>query len=234
MIHLISDCELTVTTEPLPFEEAHKSLIDVFWEQAYALNPRLWNGLYYMFSDVQIKDGHLRARAHRTDFATFLYWRENGSDNTTKHITATTFPALADGSLLAVRMSQHTANAGRIYFPAGSFDRPDIVKNKLDPMISMTREMTEESGVSLEPNWLEGSLLAVEIDNSIYITRKSNLPHSFEVVEKIWRKHQKNGGDDEICGLVQIESTRHIPDEMPRYAVELCKHHFGNEDYDKN
>ncbi|WP_053997392.1 NUDIX hydrolase [Ahrensia marina] len=229
MIHLITDCKLTVSREPLPYEEAHKSLIDVFWEQAYALNPRLWNGTFYMFSDVRIENGCLYAQAHRTDFATFLYWRENGSDGATRHMTATTFPALNDGSLLAVRMSQHTANAGRVYFPAGSFDQDDVIENQLDPIGSMKREMSEETGISVDDRWFEGPLLAVEQDNSIFITRKTNIPYGFDEVEKIWQRHQKNGGDDEICGLVQIETTRHIPDVMPRYAVELCAYHFGHE-----
>lgn len=228
MIHLITDHKLTVTSEPLPYEEAHKPLIDVFWEQAYALNPRLWNGLFFMFSDVRIENGCLYAQAHRTDFATFLYWRENGCDGAAKHMTATTFPVLKDGSLLAVRMSQHTANAGRIYFPAGSFDQPDIVRNQLDPIVSMKREMAEETGITVDETWFDGPLLVVENDHSFFVTRKAKLPYHFADVEKIWRKHQKNGGDDEICGLVQIESTGHIPDVMPRYAVELCNHHFGN------
>jgi 8-oxo-dGTP pyrophosphatase MutT (NUDIX family) len=229
MIHLITDCKLTVTREPLPYEEAHKSLIDVFWEQAYALNPRLWNGIFYMFSDVRMENGCLYAQAHRTDFATFLHWRENGGDSATRHMTATTFPALNDGSLLAVRMSQHTANAGRVYFPAGSFDQDDVIENQLDPIGSMKREMSEETGISVDDKWFDGPLLAVEQDNSIFITRKTNIPYGFDEVEKIWQRHQKNGGDDEICGLVQIASTRHIPDVMPRYAVELCAYHFGHE-----
>lgn len=229
MIHLLHDCELALTADPLPYEEAHKSRIDVFWEQAFALNPRLWNGLFYMFSDLRIEDKRLSAKAHRTDFATFLHWRENGGDTSIKHITATTFPVLEDGSLLAVRMSQHTANAGRIYFPAGSFDRPDIILNRLDPMISMKREMEEETGIRINENWLEGPLLATEVENSLHITRRANLPLTFEAVEEIWHMHRKNSGDDEISGLVQIQSARHIPAAMPRYAAQLCASYFKSE-----
>ncbi|MDZ7823167.1 MAG: hypothetical protein U5K75_03400 [Ahrensia sp.] len=230
MIHDLTHTTLKLVDAPLPFEAAHKAHIDVFWNQAFEANPRLWNGVFYMFSDVKIEDGVLRGNGHKTDFATFLYWRDHVRCASVTHITGTSFPILADGSLLAIEMAAHTANAGRVYFPAGSFDRADIIDGHFDVVTNFSRELEEEIGITLEPAWLyeEGTgLLAVEAGGAFHITRPLRLPMSFERVEKMWRTHIKNGGDDEIARLVQITSALHIPHLMPDYARELCAYHFG-------
>lgn len=229
MIHEIEITSLKVVDRPLPFEEENKERIDVFWQQAFAANQRLWNGRFFMFSDVVMENGVLHAKAHLTDFATFLFWRAHGRCASTTHITGTTFPVLADKSLLAIEMSRHTANAGRVYFPAGSFDMADIVDGNLDPVRNFTREMNEEIGIEIETDWLSGPLIIAQADNALHVTRKMNMPMNFEEIERHWQRHRDEGGDDEVAALVHIQSAGHIHSQMPTYAQELCNYHFNTQ-----
>lgn len=238
MIHQLEQTLLTISDDPLPFMEGRRAEIDAYWDKVTAPNDRLWNGEFFLFSDVEILDGTLSARGHKTDFATFLYWRDNGQDRALAHVTGTTFPHFADGSLLTIKMAQHTANPGRIYFPAGSFDASDIVDGKFDPIINARRELKEEIGLELQASWLSGPLLVSQYKNAFHICQAARLPVTFEQLEKSWQEHRANGGDDEIEKLHAICHPDDIPLEMPAYAAALCRHHFatwssGLRHYDK-
>lgn len=229
MIHQLDKTNLTLCAEPLPFMDGQRELIDRYWNQVKQRNDRLWNGDFYMFSDVSIEDGVLHGRGHKTDFATFLYWRDHGYEGAIAHITGTTFPHFADGSLLAIKMADHTANAGRVYFPAGSFDSDDIVGGCFDVTTNVQRELKEEIGLDMRESWISGPLLASVHDKAFHIALPMLLPVAFDQLEKDWKMHRANGGDDEIECLVPICHPDDIPLEMPRYAAALCHYHFDRQ-----
>jgi hypothetical protein len=53
----------------------------------------------------------------------------------------------ADGAFLLGVMAEHTANAGRIYFPAGTPDPDDVVGAAVALDANVSRELEEETGL---------------------------------------------------------------------------------------
>ncbi len=94
-----------------------------------------------------------------TDFASFLAWRDWGFPDRS---VCNAFPQAAllaaDGAFLLGVMGDHTANAGRVYFPSGTPDPSDIDGDRVDIGASLTRELSEETGLDADdlavaPGW---------------------------------------------------------------------------------
>jgi len=162
----LTSIDLTIRTEPLQLPPAQEQAIAAHWTERLASNPTLFNGSAFLFDRFAIDAaaGTLTAEGALTDFATFLYWRHHRDELAFSH----TFPVgaivTADAKLIIGRMSQHTANPGRHYPPAGSFDASDLAigadgTGTLDPLANIGREVAEEIGLDIarltpDPDWL--------------------------------------------------------------------------------
>lgn len=225
-VFLLEEVRLDVSDAPLDFAQANRGAIEAYWAEALAANPALWNGPAFLFSRVEAGQGVLDATAHRTDFATFLYWRDCGRPDSAFHITGSSLPVTADGALFAVRMAAHTANAGKVYFPAGSFDDADLVESRLDVTANIAREMREETGFDFGD--ADDGFVATFDRNAFYIARRSHLPVGFDEAVARFRAHQAATGDDEAETAVAIRRDDGSTDRLPAHARALARWHFAN------
>lgn len=220
--------DLRVVDTPLSFEAAHRAAIDAHWQKQLTANPKLWNGPFFLFTGVHLDGETLRGQAHPTDFATFLYHRhvDRGHDHDVMHITGTSLAVTDDGVIVAMEMASHTANAGHIYFPAGSFDPQDVIDNKLDTMFNVRREIREELGVDLAASDFEPRWIGVSHDDTWHVAIPCQLPMSFAALDARFRQYQAEGGDDELARLVPIRTFEdtHI---MKPFARMLAEHVLG-------
>ena len=161
-IQQVDDLDCRVEEFEWDFARREASRIADHWQGLVAERPRLFDGrvLLQHRSEVVEEKGARILRAHffETSFSSFIAWRDFGfPDRSVRNCFAMGALRADDGFVLA-EMGAHTANAGAIYFPAGTPDPSDVVGHRLDLAGSVLRELTEETGlaahdVQADPGW---------------------------------------------------------------------------------
>ena len=149
----VAELDLSFAPRPWPFAEAQAERIAAHWRARQAAQPRLYNGRVLLLARHAFAtraDGAqvLRGDYFETDYAAFLAWRDFGFPDT-QVCNGFSMAALvgSDGAFLLGEMAAHTANAGAIYFPAGTPDPGDVFAGRVDLTASATRELREETGI---------------------------------------------------------------------------------------
>ena len=156
--------DLSFSQRPWPFASERRAEIDTHFAEQRREKPELWNGRVLLLRDFAIAGGCSTAAISKPDFASFLAWRDwDFPDTTVKNSFAMGALRGSDGGFVLGVMAPHTANAGKIYFPAGTPDPNDIVNGTVDLVGSVIREVQEETGLTpadflAEPGWI--SILA--------------------------------------------------------------------------
>lgn len=148
-IHRVARLDLRVTPWRWPFAEGRRSEIDAHFAKLQRETPQLWNGRVLLGRNARFTADTFGADYFETDFASFLAWRDWGFPD------ASVFNGFGmgalrsrDGAYALGEMAAHTANAGRVYFPAGTPDLSDISDGKVDIAGSVAREVEEETGLT--------------------------------------------------------------------------------------
>jgi 8-oxo-dGTP pyrophosphatase MutT (NUDIX family) len=149
IIHRVRQLDLRLRPWRWPFAEARRAEIDAHFAARQAAMPELWNGRVLLGRNPVFTANRFSADYFEADFASFLAWRDWG------------FPDLSvfngfgmgalrchDGRFVLGEMGPHTANAGRVYFPAGTPDLDDLRGASVDILGSVTREVAEETGLT--------------------------------------------------------------------------------------
>lgn len=136
-----------------------RAALDAHWALLSANNPAVFDGRVLLAHRWDFAEGLFVADYFETDFSRFIGWRDRGSpDPAVANCFAMAALRGADGAFLLGEMGAATTNAGKIYFPAGTPDRGDIVGDRVDLAGSALRELCEETGlapqdVEIAPDW---------------------------------------------------------------------------------
>jgi 8-oxo-dGTP pyrophosphatase MutT (NUDIX family) len=158
-IETVDAIDIHVEPYDWPFARERARDIDAHWQGLRAARPHLFDGRVFLFRDLQIKDARLTGVCFEVDFKAFIAARDFGHpDKAVFNCFAQGALRAPDGAFILGEMSAHTANAGRIYFPAGTPDPSDAAGGRLDLNASVMRELTEETGlgaddIAPEPGW---------------------------------------------------------------------------------
>ena len=159
IIHRVTTLDLAVRPIAWPFAEERRAEIAAHFAEKQRERPKIWNGRVLLGRDAVFTDGHLAATYFETDFASFLAWRDWGfPDKAVFNGFGMGALRTSDGAFVMGEMAQHTANAGRIYFPrARPISTTSGTARSTFPAVSI-RELEEETGLTAadyraEPDW---------------------------------------------------------------------------------
>jgi 8-oxo-dGTP pyrophosphatase MutT (NUDIX family) len=142
-----------------PFARERRHEIEGHFAKLQRAKPALYNGRVLMLRDYAVDARVFRGRWFETDFASLLAWRDwDFPDPAVKNSFAMGALRGSDGGFLLGAMGAHTANAGKIYFPAGTPEPDDVIHGSVDLLGSVIREVEEETGLTTadfrpRPGW---------------------------------------------------------------------------------
>lgn len=223
----IAGVNLRVLPGTHPFVAAEEAAIGENWVKETAANPALFDGRLVFQQRLSLGREGISGEGYVTPFSAFMYWRRQPQRQGGIHIFA--YPVLesADGALVAIRMGAHTANAGQVYFAAGSLEAEDIVDGRCDIEANMRREVHEETGLDLSDAVAGQGLYASHANRTVTLMRLFRFDLTADEMVKRIEAHMLVAEDKEIAGAVAIRSADHAAYPYNRAMLPVIDWYFG-------
>jgi len=222
----VDDIDVRLDPGPHPIQRDRAQAIAENWEREKVLKPALFDGTVVLLSELAYAGGRLSGRCHAVGYSTFLYWRKDGAA-TAMHAFAHAMLVSSDNALVAIRMADHTVNAGRVYFAAGSFEPEDFVDRQVDVHFNMAREVGEETGLDLDPVRRDERHHALSLANGTVIFRRYYLDMPADEIARRIAAHAATEEMPEIAESVVIRSANDLPDGLMPHMKPLIEWHFS-------
>lgn len=215
---------------PLRWEFARdrRAEIDAHFAAARREKPAMFNGQVLLLRDWAIDAGVLRGTFFAIDFASLLAWQDFGHPDA-QAINCFAMGALrgADGALLLGVMGSHTANAGQIYFPAGTPDLSDIVGDRVDLDASVWREVAEETGLTprdlvADPGWI-----AVRDGSRLALMKTMRARVDAVALRARICEHLSADSHSELADIRIVHGPDHLDPAMPAFITAYLRHVWG-------
>jgi hypothetical protein len=229
VIHRVTTLDLAVRPMVWPFAEERRAEIEAHFAEKQRERPKIWNGRVLLGRDAVFTDGHLAATYFETDFASFLAWRDWGyPDPTVFNGFGMGALRASDGAFVMGEMAQHTANAGRIYFPSGTPDLDDVRDGTLDIPGSVVRELGEETGLTAADYRAEPDWHCVVTGPSIALMKILNLNMPGEVARARIEANLAREAEPELSAIHLVRGVRDITPSMPRFVTAFIEQQFAS------
>jgi hypothetical protein len=146
----VASVRLMTGMQPWTFAVENEDAIESHWKARKQAQPNFFNGAVLVLASYSVTaERCLEARFLRTDFKSFLYWRESGwPDRTVMDAFGSAVIFSAEGKLLVGQQRDGHLNGGLCYPPSGFIDAKDIAADgSIDIDHSVRREIDEELGL---------------------------------------------------------------------------------------
>ena len=225
----VTSIEIILDAAPHPFETASGDAIERNWRSEVAANPALFDGRIVLLSELVYRDGVLSGRCHETRYATLLYWRLDRDGASAEHAFAHAALVSSDNALVAIRMGLHTANAGKVYFAAGSFEPMDFRDGLVDIDFNMRREVGEETGLDIATATSDEGYHLYSHANGSVIFRRYRMAETAAALAKRIEAHVAAEAEPEILGPVVIRDAEDLPEGIVPHMEAIVRWHFSCE-----
>jgi 8-oxo-dGTP pyrophosphatase MutT (NUDIX family) len=229
VIHRVTTLDLAVRPVAWPFAEERHAEIAAHFAEKQRERPKLWNGRVLLGRDAVFTDGHLSATYFETDFASFLAWRDWGfPDKAVFNGFGMGALRASDGIFVMGEMAQHTANAGRIYFPSGTPDLDDVRDGALDIPGSVVRELGEETGLTAADYRAEPDWHCVVAGPTIAMIQVLNLDMPGEAVRARIEANLAREAEPELSAIHLVRGMSDLTPSMPRFVTAFVEQQFAS------
>lgn len=219
--------DVRLDPRPHPFERDNAEAIAANWATEKALRPALFDGTMVLLSELVYAENSLVGRCHAIRFSTFMLWRKMKPVTSAEHAFAHAMLISSDNALVAIRMGAHTANAGKVYFAAGSFEPEDFRDGLVDLDYNMAREVREETGLDLGQAHREERCHALSVESGTVIVRCYRMAETADELAERIRQFVAADSDPEIEGPVVIRGMHDLPENLMPHMRPLVAWHFS-------
>lgn len=224
----LSRVEARVEPYDWGFARDNAAKIEAHWARISAGKPAMFNGRIMLQHRAAIRDGVFEAGYFEADYAAFMTWRDAGHPGPViRNGFAMAALRANDGAFLCGRMGDHTANAGKVYFAAGTPDREDARPDgTLDLAGSVTRELGEETGLRVEELGVGEGWTAVIEQGRIAFMREVGIDLPAGEARALMLERMKHLEEEELSDIVIVrdlaETEKHdMPPFMRRYLAHI-------------
>jgi 8-oxo-dGTP pyrophosphatase MutT (NUDIX family) len=215
------------------FARSHARQIEAHWRSLSARKPALFNGRVLLQHQGAADGRVFRAAYGAVDYAAFLAWRDFGhpTGGVRNGFSMAALQA-ADGAFLLGVMGEHTANAGMIYFAAGTPDLDDVTDAGIvDLAGSVIRELVEETG--LQPHEIEvGEGWTAIIDPvRVAFMRPVSVAWSAQEARSIMLARMAREAVPELADIIIVRTLADlVPERMPRFMQDYLRYRLAPRD----
>ncbi len=229
VIHRVTTLDLKVKQRAWVFAQTRRDAIDAHFAKMREAKPEMWNGRVLLACNPHLSEGRFAAEYFETDFASFLAWRDwNFPDRAVFNGFGMGALLSSDGAFVLGEMGAHTANAGRIYFPAGTPDPGDVRDDMLDIEGSVVREIEEETGLTQANYTMDAQWHCVSAGTRIAMIRilRASLPA--EVLRAHIEKALSNQTRPELAAVHLVRAHRDLSPAMPPFVRAFLEAHLSS------
>ena len=224
LIRRVTTLDLKVEPFAWPFAKEKRAEIDAHFADKQGEKPKLWNGRVLLARKPSFAGQRFSARYFETDFASFLTWRDWGFPDPDV-FNAFGMGALraSDGAFLLGVMGPHTANAGRIYFPAGTPDPTDISGDRFDVAGSVIREIEEETGLTAADYTTAAHWDCIAVGASIAMIKRLDIDMPADAARARIEANLARQEHPELSAIHLVRSPRDLTAQMPRFVTAFIE-----------
>jgi 8-oxo-dGTP pyrophosphatase MutT (NUDIX family) len=223
VVHRVATLDLAFVPQRWPFADDRRAEIDAHFA-ARQRDKAIWNGRVLVARDPVFAGPRFCASYFETDFASYLAWRDWGFPDPDV-FSAPGIGALrcSDGAFILGEMSGHTANAGRIYFPAGTPDLDDIRDGAVDIASNIAREVEEETGLTPADYQASAHWDCVVGEGIIALIRLLDVDLTGEQLRARIDAHLAEQAQPELCAIHLVRDISDITAAMPRFVAAFVE-----------
>lgn len=212
-----------------PWAMENRERIEANWQRRKAKTPKMFNGRVLMLRDLQLTPDRCINTYFEVDYADLVAWIDLGHpDRSVANGFAMGALRGSDGAFICGVMDGHTANAGRIYFPAGTPDRSDVRPDgTVDLATSLTRELFEETGLGETDYHIEDEWIVVQRWPAVAMMRMVTLSVPAEEGAEAIRRTIAKQDPPELSDLRIVRGLQDIdPQKMPLFLQSFFRWSF--------